>query len=80
MLTFNMSYFLGLFPRLSTALPFTMEVIAASILLCLCTGTLVAVIRIAKVPFLHQSARCGCPTTGPCLSFWTCTWCTSCCR
>lgn len=54
MLTFNMSYFLGLFPRLSTALPFTMEVIAASILLCLCTGTLVAVIRIAKVPFLHQ--------------------------
>ena len=54
MLTFNMSYFLGLCPRLSTGLPFTMDVIAASILLCLCTGTLVAVIRIAKVPFLHQ--------------------------
>lgn len=35
MLTFNLSYFIGLFPRLATALPFTMEVIAASILLCL---------------------------------------------
>lgn len=54
MLTFNFSYFLGLFPRLSTALPFTMEVIAASIVLCLFFGTLVAVIRIAKVPLLHQ--------------------------
>ena len=54
MLTFNLSYFLGLFPRLATALPFTMEVILASILLCLFLGTLVAVIRIAKVPLLHQ--------------------------
>lgn len=54
MLTFNLSYFIGLFPRLATALPFTMEVIAASILLCLFFGTLVAVIRIAKVPVLHQ--------------------------
>lgn len=54
MLTFNFSYFLGLFPRLSTALPFTMEVIATSIVLCLFFGTLVAVIRIAKVPLLHQ--------------------------
>lgn len=54
MLTFNVSYFLGLFPRLSTALPFTIEVIIASIVLCLFFGTLVAVIRIAKVPILHQ--------------------------
>lgn len=54
MLTFNFSYFLGLFPRLSTALPFTIEVIIASIVLCLFFGTLVAVIRIAKVPVLHQ--------------------------
>ncbi len=54
MLTFNVSYFLGLFPRLSTALPFTIEVIVASIFLCLFFGTLVAVIRIAKIPVLHQ--------------------------
>ncbi|WP_297019672.1 amino acid ABC transporter permease [uncultured Dialister sp.] len=54
MLTFNVSYFLGLFPRLSTALPFTIEVIIASIFLCLFFGTLVAVIRIAKIPVLHQ--------------------------
>lgn len=54
MLTFNVSYFLGLFPRLSTALPFTIEVIIASIIICLFLGTLVAVIRIARVPILHQ--------------------------
>ena len=54
MLTFDFSYFLGIFPRLSTALPFTMEVIIASILLCLIFGILVAAVRIAKVPLLHQ--------------------------
>ena len=54
MLTFDLSYFLGLFPRLSSALPFTMEVIALSILLCLVLGSLVAVVRIAKVPLLSQ--------------------------
>lgn len=57
MLTFNVSYFLGLFPRLSTALPFTIEVIIASIFLCLFFGTLVAVIRIAKIPVLHQICK-----------------------
>ncbi|WP_296956658.1 amino acid ABC transporter permease [uncultured Dialister sp.] len=54
MLTFNTSFFWGLFPRLATALPFTMEVIIASILLCLLLGSLVAVIRIARIPVLHQ--------------------------
>lgn len=54
MLHFDISYFWGLFPRLSTAIPFTLEVIVASILLCLFFGTLVAVIRIARVPVLHQ--------------------------
>ncbi len=54
MLTFNTSFFWGLFPRLATALPFTMEVIIASILICLLLGSLVAVIRIAKIPVLHQ--------------------------
>ena len=54
MLTFDFSYFLGLFPRLSSALPFTMEVIAISILLCLVLGSLVAVVRIAKVPLLSK--------------------------
>lgn len=54
MLTFDFSYFLGLFPRLSSALPFTMEVIVISILLCLVLGSLVAVVRIAKVPLLSQ--------------------------
>lgn len=54
MLTFDLSYFLGLFPRLSAALPFTMEVIALSILLCLVLGSLVAACRLAKVPVLSQ--------------------------
>ena len=40
MLTFNFDYFLGLFPRLATAIPYTAEVIA--------------VIRIARIPVLHQ--------------------------
>ena len=29
MLTFNFDYFLGLFPRLATAIPYTAEVIVA---------------------------------------------------
>ena len=54
MLTFNFSYFLGLFPRLASAIPFTMGVIAASISLCLIVGIIIAVARIAKVPVLSQ--------------------------
>lgn len=54
MLTFNLSYFLGLFPRLASAIPFTMGVIAASISLCLVVGVIIAVARIAKVPVLSQ--------------------------
>lgn len=54
MLTFNFSYFLGLFPRLASAIPFTMGVIAASISLCLIVGVIIAVARIAKVPVLSQ--------------------------
>ena len=54
MLTFNMSYFLGLFPRLADAIPFTLEVIVASIVICLFFGSLMAVVRIAKVPLLSQ--------------------------
>ena len=34
MLTFDPSFFIGVFPRLISALPFTVEVIIASILLC----------------------------------------------
>ena len=47
MLTFNFDYFLGLFPRLATAIPYTAEVIVGSILLCLIVGMIIAVIRIA---------------------------------
>ena len=47
MLTFDPSFFIGVFPRLISALPFTVEVIIASILLCLFFGTIIAVIRIA---------------------------------
>lgn len=54
MLTFNFSYFLGLFPRLASAIPFTMGVIAASISLCLIVGVIIAVARIAKVPVLSR--------------------------
>ncbi len=54
MLTFNFSYFLGLFPRLASAIPFTLEVIVASILLCLVVGVAIAVVRIARVPGLAQ--------------------------
>lgn len=52
MLTFDPSFFIGVFPRLISALPFTVEVIIASILLCLFFGTIIAVIRIAPVPVL----------------------------
>ena len=52
MLTFDPSFFMGVFPRLISALPFTVEVIIASILLCLFFGTIIAVIRIARVPVL----------------------------
>ena len=52
MLTFDPSFFIGVFPRLISALPFTVEVIIASILLCLFFGTIIAVIRIARVPVL----------------------------
>lgn len=54
MLTFDMSYFLGLFPRLADAIPFTAYVIVCSILLCLVLGTGIAAIRLAKIPVLHQ--------------------------
>ena len=46
MLTFDPFFFIGVFPRLISALPFTVEVIIASILLCLFFGTIIAVIRI----------------------------------
>ena len=52
MLTFDPFFFIGVFPRLISALPFTVEVIIASILLCLFFGTIIAVIRIARVPVL----------------------------
>lgn len=52
MLTFDPSFFIGVFPRLISALPFTVEVIIVSILLCLFFGTIIAVIRIAPVPVL----------------------------
>ena len=52
MLTFDPSFFIGVFPRLISALPFTVEVIIASIQLCLFFGTIIAVIRIARVPVL----------------------------
>ena len=48
MLTFDPSFFIGVFPRLISALPFTVEVIITSILLCLFFGTIIAVIRIAR--------------------------------
>lgn len=54
MLTFNFDYFLGLFPRLATAIPYTAEVIVGSIFLCLIVGMIIAVIRIARIPVLHQ--------------------------
>lgn len=54
MLTFDLSFFWGLFPRLADALPFTLEIIVVSILLCLFFGSLMAVVRIAKMPVLHQ--------------------------
>ena len=54
MLTFNFDYFLGLFPRLATAIPYTAEVIVGSILFCLIVGMIIAVIRIARIPVLHQ--------------------------
>lgn len=54
MLTFDLSFFWGLFPRLADALPFTLEIIVASIFLCLFFGSLMAVVRIAKVPVVHQ--------------------------
>ena len=38
MLTFDPSFFIGVFPRLISALPFTVEVIITSILLCLFFG------------------------------------------
>ena len=54
MLSFNLSYFLGLFPKLASAIPFTMGVIAASISLCLIVGSLIAVARISRVPVLSN--------------------------
>ena len=52
MLTFDPAFFLGVFPRLIDALPFTIEVIVSSILLCIFFGTVIAVIRLAKIPML----------------------------
>jgi len=54
MLTFNFEFFLELFPRLATAIPFTAYVIVLSVLLCLIFGVLIAVIRLANVPVLSK--------------------------
>lgn len=54
MLTFDVSYFIGLFPRLADAIPFTAYVIVCSILLCLVIGTGIAAVRLTKVPVLFQ--------------------------
>ncbi len=54
MLTFDPSFFLGVFPRLISSLPFTLEVIVASILLCLIIGIFIAVARIADIPVLSH--------------------------
>ena len=54
MLPFNTSYFMGLFPKLVDTLPFTIEIIVSSIILAFVVGTLLAVVRIAKVPVLSH--------------------------
>lgn len=54
MLTFDVSYFIGLFPRMADAIPFTAYVIACSILLCLVIGTGIAAVRLTRVPVLFQ--------------------------
>lgn len=53
MLTFSFSYFLTVFPKLLTALPFTFYVILVSTLLCIAGGILVSVVRILKIPVLY---------------------------
>ncbi len=52
MLSFSISYWLSLFPKLITELPFTFFIIIVSALICLFLGTLVAAIRIARIPVL----------------------------
>lgn len=54
MLTFDLQFFFGLFPRLATVLPYTFYIIAVSAVICLALGTAVAVIRLAKIPVLSH--------------------------
>lgn len=54
MLTFDMGYFLETFPKVAEALPFTFFVIIVAAVLCIAAGSLVAAIRIARVPVLFQ--------------------------
>ena len=52
MLTFSISYFLEVFPKLLSAIPFTFEVIVVSAVLCILAGILVSIIRILRIPVL----------------------------
>ena len=52
MLTFSISYFLEVLPKLLSAIPFTFEVIVVSAVLCILAGILVSIIRILRIPIL----------------------------
>lgn len=52
LLTFNMAYFLAQFPKLMAVIPYTLYIICVSALICLSLGTLIAAVRIARVPVL----------------------------
>lgn len=54
MLTFSISYFLEIIPKLFSAIPLTLEVIGISTILCLLSGILVSIIRIQRTPVLFQ--------------------------
>lgn len=54
MLTFSISYFLEVLPKLFTAIPMTVEVIGVSTVLCLLSGIIVSVVRIRRTPVFFQ--------------------------
>lgn len=53
MLTFDVSYFLSVFPKVAEALPFTFYVVVVSAALSILAGAAVAAVRIARVPVLY---------------------------
>lgn len=54
MLSFSLTYFLEQFPKLITAIPYTLYIVVVSALICLAVGSFIAVMRLAKVPVLCQ--------------------------